>query len=187
MIMAKYDNGWIKYYRKSERNKLYFSEPFDRWHAWTDLLLMCNPYDPKNENPKGKPGTLKTSLEALRIRWSWNSKHKVREFLGTLAGTFMIDLKTSKGKDGGVLITIKNFEDYQKEREHKKKAQKKDDGNINGNMRRNTSLYPTRIYKEEGIFESSPEGDSKTPSEEKNSSGRVMSGEAFLKSLEEGK
>lgn len=179
--MAEKRNGWIKYWRKSERNDLYFSEPFDKWHAWMDLLLMANPPD----GSKGKPGTLKTSLETLKIRWSWGSKHKVREFLGTLQGTYMIDLKTSNGKGGGVLINIKNFGDYQGKKTIPKKGEKTNSGNVTGNTRRNTSYSPIGGNKEEGIFESSPEGDSKTPSEENNSGGSgVMSPEAFMRKLE---
>ena len=180
-------NGWIKYWRKSERNKLYFDEPFDKWHAWTDLLLMANPKD----GSKGKPGTLKTSLEALRIRWSWDSRHRVRDFLGTLKGTLMIDFKMCKGKYGGTLITISNYEEYQATKEEKKRTKKQDDGNINGTTRRNTSYLPYKGRDKEGVFlESSPKGDSKnTFKEEKNvcvDEGKVFDPGEYLKQMREG-
>jgi len=178
--MANY-NGWIKLWRKALKNDLYNDGPFDKFHAWLDLLLMANPSDGK----LGKPGQIKTSLEALRIRWSWGSKWKVTEFLQTLHRTFMIDYKTIKGKNGGVLINIKNYEVLQANKKGKKTTKKDGSPNEKPNERRNTSLYPTRIYKEEGIFESSPKGDSKTPSEENNGSGSgVMSPEAFMRKLE---
>ena len=182
--MADKRNGWIKYWRKSERNDLYFAEPFDKWHAWMDLLLMANPPD----GSTGKPGTVKTSTETLKTRWSWGSRHKVRDFLGLLKGRFMIDFKTYDGKHGGVLINIKNFEDYQGKKIIKKKAEKTDEGTVSGTTRRNTSLYPTRIYKEEGIFESSLERDSKNPSQEEKSGGvgKAMTPDQLMEWLAQG-
>lgn len=168
-------------WRKIMDNEFYNKGPFDSFHAWTDLILLAYPLNDEKE----KPGTLRTSLETLKIRWNWDSRHKVRDFLGRLKGRYMIDYKTCSGKGGGVLITITNYETYQRGKPTKKKAKKEDDGTLSGTTRRNTSLYPTRIYKEEGIFESSPEGDSKTPSEENNGSGSgVMSPEAFMRKLE---
>lgn len=102
--MAKND-GWIKIWRKSINNELYFLEPFDKWHAWEDLLLLAE-YDSRT----GQSGKLEISLEALKIRWSWSSVHKVRAFLGKLKGKGMVTLS---GRPTGTLVTIVNWELYQ--------------------------------------------------------------------------
>lgn len=173
--------GWIKYWRKSADNEMYFSGPFDEWHAWIDLLTLAE-YEKVNGRYEGR---LKTTYNALNKRWGWDSYKRVRAYLGRLKGRLMIDMKPIYGKGGGILIIIENYDLYQQKKNSKKPAEKSEKGQIKGQVRRNTSLYPTRIYKEEGIFESSPEGDSKTPSEENNSSGSgVMSPEAFMRKLE---
>lgn len=99
------EEGWIKLWRKSVNNEFYFGEPFDKWHAWMDLLMMAE-YDSRS----GQPGTVKTTLKALKIRWSWPSRRKVWEHLRTLEGKGMV---TVKGTPSGTLITIVKWGFYQ--------------------------------------------------------------------------
>ena len=33
--------GYIKYYRKSTEDELYFKEPFTKWQAWMDLITLA--------------------------------------------------------------------------------------------------------------------------------------------------
>lgn len=98
-MVEKKERHWIKLWRKSEHDPLYFKEPFDKWHAWQDLLLLAD--------DKGK---LKTSVKRLRIRWNWKSDKRVRAYLGELKGEQKIDLK---GEPSGTVITVIKWGLYQ--------------------------------------------------------------------------
>ena len=178
-------NGWIKIWRKAMKNELYNDGPFDKFHAWMDLLLLANPSDGK----LGKPGRIKTTLEALRIRWSWGSKWKVTEFLQTLHRTFMIDYKTMPGKGGGVLIDIKNYMVFQANKKGKKTTKKDGSPNEKPNERRHTSTLSLKEREREGdFFESSLERDSKNPSQEEKSGGvgKAMTPDQLMEWLAQG-
>lgn len=106
-------NGWIKLHRKSVENPMYFDEPFDKWHAWTDLLLMVN-HEKKQFISKGQlitlePGQTVTSMAILAERWKW-SVNKVRRFIGILVGTGMC---TVNGTPNGTTITVVKWAFYQ--------------------------------------------------------------------------
>lgn len=109
---------WFKLWRKSENDELYFEEPFDRWHAWQDLLLMAD-----------EKGTLKISLKWLKTRWKWSSIKRVRAYLGTLLGTGKITLE---GKPSGTVITIVKWEFYQSDFSKKGKPKKGKKGTLLG-------------------------------------------------------
>lgn len=105
--------GWIKLYRQSEENPLYFSEPFDRWHAWQDLLLIVN-HERKQFISKGQlitlePGQTVTSDRILAQRWHW-SREKVRRFLKLLNDTSMCTIKRTTN---GTILTIVNWAKFQ--------------------------------------------------------------------------
>ena len=111
--MAK--KGWIRLHRKSVENPLYFSEPFDKWHAWTDLLLMVN-HEHKEFISKGQlvtlePGQTITSMAILAERWHW-SVNKVRRYFKLLVGTGMCTLN---GTPYGTTITVVKWAFYQSE------------------------------------------------------------------------
>lgn len=92
--MANYGKrGWIKLWRSEYDNPLFWSVSFDKWHAWIDLCMMAD----ENE-------TVKTSLEALKTRWSWGSRMKVARFLVTLSETGCVTVKSTPNK--GTLIRI---------------------------------------------------------------------------------
>ena len=105
--------GWIKLYRQSEENPLYFSEPFDRWHAWQDLLLIVN-HEKKQFISKGQlitlePGQTVTSDRILAQRWHW-SREKVRRFLKLLNDTSMCTIKRTTN---GTILTVVNWAKFQ--------------------------------------------------------------------------
>lgn len=112
--MAK---GWIKLHRQSVDNSMYFSEPFDKWHAWTDLLLMVN-HEEKQFVSKGQlltlePGQTVTSMAILAERWQW-STNKVRRYFRLLVGMGMC---TIHGTPNGTTITVVNWAKYQSDRQ----------------------------------------------------------------------
>ena len=138
--MAK---GWIRLYRQSVDNPLYHSEPFDKWHAWQDLLLMVN-HEKKQFLSKGKlvelePGQVVTSLTILAERWQW-SVNRVRRYLKLLSGMGMC---TTNGTAHGTTITVVNWAKYQ--------GQGQTDGYANGTAGGYADGYAhgtlTRIYK----------------------------------------
>lgn len=98
--MAKYKYPWVKLWRQSERNELYFSEPFDKWHAWQDLMILAD-----------DSGTVKTSLRRLKTRWNWSSVRQVVKHLETLSETGQIAIN---GTPSGTVITLTNWEKYQR-------------------------------------------------------------------------
>ena len=105
--------GWIRLYRQSVDNPLYHSEPFDKWHAWQDLLLMVN-HEKKAFVSKGKfmelePGQTITSLPILADRWHW-SVNRVRRYLRLLNDMGMC---TTHGTSHGTTITVVNWAKYQ--------------------------------------------------------------------------
>ena len=106
-------NGWIKLHRQSVNNALYLEKPFDKWHAWQDILLsVCHEqkaFFSKGEKVTLEPGQMVTSIAILADRWGW-SENKVRRFLGTLNGRGM---STSDGTPNGTLITVTNWAKYQ--------------------------------------------------------------------------
>jgi len=77
----------IKLHRQIEDNPLWFSEPFTRWQAWVDLLLLANHSDGffyvrwnKIEVPRGCVGRAERTFQD---RWK-RSRDKVRKFLNDL-------------------------------------------------------------------------------------------------------
>ena len=119
--MAK---GWIKLYRQSADNSLYHSEPFDKWHAWVDILLMVN-HEQKQFISKGQvvnlsPGQTITSDRILAKRWNW-SKEKVRRYLRLLIETNMCIVKRTPN---GTTITVVNWAKYQNDVSSNKTANK---------------------------------------------------------------
>lgn len=99
----EYTKPWIKLWKKSMENPIYQNgKPFDEWHAWQDLLLLCD-----------NKGTFKTTLKWLKTRWNWKSTKVVRTYLGTLKGTFMIDTQGTFGRNGGITIKVLKYWAYQ--------------------------------------------------------------------------
>lgn len=107
------ESGWIKLYRSSFNNKLYFSDPFTRWQAWTDLILLANHKDgvirKRGVKVIVERGQLGHSERTLAKRWKW-SRGKVRRFLDELKmEQQVIPQKTNVT----TLLTIVNYNEYQ--------------------------------------------------------------------------
>ena len=156
--MAK---GWIRLYRQSTDNPLYHSDPFDRWHAWQDLLLLVN-HEKKQFISKGKlmelePGQTITSLPILADRWQW-SVNRVRRYLRLLNDMGMC---ISHGTPYGTSITVVNWAKYQ--------GRGQGDGYGNGMADGHADEYAdgtlTRIYKndKEGKKVASPQSPTDEP------------------------
>ena len=140
------NRGWIKLYRDICNNWIYGlcpdgsnAEPFDKTHAWIDLLLMCNFAETKTLY-KGsiqitKPGQVQISIAFLSKRWGW-SAGKVRRYIKLLESDGMISQKSTSN---GTTLTVEKWAFWQGSRQtdgttdgtHNKKDKKdKKDKNI---------------------------------------------------------
>lgn len=110
--MAK-NVGWVKLFRKLIDNRIYFGEPFDKTHAWIDLILIAD-----------KDGTVSLTVKQLADRWQW-SPNKVRRYIDALAKEDMLRIDgTFVGTKGGTILTLVKYKDYQVGRQN--------DGTIDG-------------------------------------------------------
>ena len=89
--------------------------PFDKAHAWMDLLLYVNFYPKErmfgNTMVKVKRGQTITSDNFLANRWNW-SRNRVRRFLEMLEEADMIRIERTSY---GTWINIVNYTKYQGE------------------------------------------------------------------------
>lgn len=108
-------DGWIKVYRKIKECWIYDDKPFDRTHAWIDLLLRANHQDNKvalgNEFIEIKRGSFITSELKLMNTWGW-SKTKVRNFLKLLKDDGMIEIIADKKKTTINIVNYSNYQDF---------------------------------------------------------------------------
>ena len=105
--------GWFKYYRKSVDNPLYFSEPFTKWQAWTDMILIANHAEgfffKRGIKIQVTRGQIGYDLDTLAKRWKW-SRGKVERFFRVLE----IDKQITRQKSNvSTLITVLNYDLYQ--------------------------------------------------------------------------
>jgi len=155
------DLGWIRLYRSSFNNRLYFSEPFTRWQAWCDLLLLANHKSGmfrvrgiKVEILRGQTGY---SAVELADRWRW-SRGKVNRFLIELKDEHQI---VQQKNNVTTLVSIVNYEKYQTggtangtlvgtlvEQETVQQTVQQTDINKNDNNEKNDK----KVKKEEPIF-----------------------------------
>ena len=107
------DTGYIKLFRKALDNELYNEKPFDRWHAFEDIMLLARYSDGKllvdGSIVEMKRGQFFTSHRKLADRWGWSTK-KVGNFLKLLSSLSMIE---QKGNTSGTLVTLRNYGVYQ--------------------------------------------------------------------------
>ena len=108
-------DGWIKLYRSSFENDLYFEEPFTKYMAWVDLLLLAN-HKESCFNKKGHKiivprGCIARSMKELADRWKW-SINKVDRFLCFLESPIVGQVKLQKS-NVTTLITILKYDKYQ--------------------------------------------------------------------------
>lgn len=107
------NTGWIKLYRKSFDNKLYFAEPFTRWQAWCDLLLLANTksgsFIKRGIKVDVEPGQVGHDIDTLAQRWRW-SRGKVNRFISVLETEHQVVRQKSNVT---TLISIANWATYQ--------------------------------------------------------------------------
>lgn len=109
--------GYIKYYRKSIEDEMYFKEPFTKWQAWMDLITLALWKDEaffiRGIRIVGKRGCVYKSQKTLCERWMW-SRTKVLRFLYYLSDVNKIELKTIQQNSRLIgCISIVNYEKYQ--------------------------------------------------------------------------
>lgn len=116
--------GWIKIHRKIKESWIWDDKPYDRTHAWFDLLLRANHQDKKimlgNELIEVKRGSFITSELKLCEAWGW-SKTKLRSFLKMLQVDNMIKISADKKK---TTVNIVNYSIYQDSENHEKTTEK---------------------------------------------------------------
>lgn len=121
-------SGWIKIHRQLMENPLYHSEPFNRTHAWIDLLLLAN----HKENFFYKRGIrvdvgcgqVGHDVDTLAKRWKW-SRGKVERFLNQLENDNMI---ARQKNNVTTLISISKYADYQEDDKANSKPNSKPNG-----------------------------------------------------------
>lgn len=105
--------GWVKVHRQIQDNSLWNDKPFDRTHAWLDLIINANHQDQEvilgNEIINIKRGSRITSMRKLSERWGW-SNTKVENFLKLLQNQNMITYFSDTKK---TTINIVNYNVYQ--------------------------------------------------------------------------
>jgi DNA replication protein DnaD len=105
--------GWISLYRSIQDHWLWQEKPYDKAHAWLDILLSANHQDNKvligNELVVVKRGSFITSQLKLMGKWGWG-KAKLRSFLDIISTDGMVEVNSTKKY---TTITITNYEMYQ--------------------------------------------------------------------------
>ena len=105
--------GYIKLYRSSLNDPLYLKEPFTKWQAWCDLILLAyfapTEFFVRSIRVKAKRGCVYKGVLELAERWKW-SRGKVERFLSYLVS----DKRVSIQKNNVIsCISITNYEKYQ--------------------------------------------------------------------------
>ena len=105
--------GWIKIHRCLLENSIYNCEPFDRTHAWIDLLLLANHKEgyfyKRGIRVDVKEGQVGYDIDSLSRRWKW-SRGKVERFLKSLEN----DQNIVRQKNNvTTLISIVKYKEYQ--------------------------------------------------------------------------
>lgn len=146
-------DGFIKLFRQIMKHWLWFADPFDRAHAWIDLLLMANWETATNcingQVFEQKRGEVVASISFLAERWRW-SENKVRRFLNVLAAEGMV---RTDGRPYGTSITIENYASFQGGRRADGRADERADGRADGRQ----SKKNKEEQKETRARESDPE------------------------------
>ncbi len=109
-------------------NPLYHSEPFNRTHAWIDLLLLANSNDnffyKRGIRVNIQRGQIGHDADTLAKRWKW-SRGKVERYLTMLESDGMIVRQKSNVT---TLISICKYDDYQANDKANSKANDKANG-----------------------------------------------------------
>lgn len=111
--MENLDKGYIKLYRSVRDNWVWDDKPYDRAHAWIDILLSANHKDTKimfnGSLVTVKRGTYITSIRKLADKWGW-SRDKTAKFLNELENDGMIAKDSDRYR---TLLTVEKYSVYQ--------------------------------------------------------------------------
>ena len=129
-------NGYIKLHRQIAQHWLWNDGPFDRAHAWIDLILLANWKTSKRmiggQLVEQQRGEVLTSIAKLAKRWRW-SENKVRRFLADLTAEGMVH---TNGRAYGTSITVENYAFFQDERRADGRANERADGRADGRQQK---------------------------------------------------
>ena len=136
-------------------NPLYHSEPFNRTHAWIDLLLLANSNDnffyKRGIRVNIQRGQIGHDADTLAKRWKW-SRGKVERYLTMLESDGMIVRQKSNVT---TLISICKYDDYQANDKANSKANDKANGHqtvkqtdTNKNVKNDKNEKNVEIYRQ---------------------------------------
>lgn len=108
------DKGWFSINREMFNHWIWQDKPFNKGCAWVDLIGLANHADAedvvRDKVIKLKRGNVNRSFRYLANRWGW-SVGKVQRFISALEKEKMV---TQKENQGETIISINNYEKYQK-------------------------------------------------------------------------
>ena len=93
---------------------IYYCEPFDRWHAWHDILFLS----------KYNNGIVKTPERVIASRWQW-SVGKVRRYLAELCQNGALE-QVKSGRNNILRIASEYLDDQQIDSKAQRLAQWKE-------------------------------------------------------------
>lgn len=132
--------GYVKLYRSSLNDPLYLKEPFTKWQAWCDLILLAyfapSEFFVRGIKVKAKRGCVYKGTLELAERWKW-SRGKVERFLSYLVSDKRIGIQKSNVIS---CVSILNYEKYQQNESTNEST------NSTSNESTNESTYKN-IYK----------------------------------------
>lgn len=130
--------GYIKLYRSSLNDPLYLKEPFTKWQAWCDLILLAYfaPADffVRGIKVKAKRGCVYKGVLELADRWKW-SRGKVERFLSYLVSDKRIGIQKNNVIS---CISITNYDKYQQNETTNESANESTNRSTNEHLIRRT-------------------------------------------------
>ncbi len=126
--------GYIKLYRSSLNDPLYLKEPFTKWQAWCDLILLAyfapTEFFVRGIRVKAKRGCVYKGVLELAERWKW-SRGKVERFLSYLVS----DKRVSIQKNNVIsCVSILNYEKYQQNESTNESTNESPNGQANEHL-----------------------------------------------------
>ena len=185
------DKGWIKLHRNSFNNKLYFLEPFTRWQAWCDLVMLANHkdgiYSIRGVVVKVKRGQVGHGVETISKRWKW-SRGKVERFMCFLEDDSIKQIVRQKN-NVTTLISIINYEKYQTNDTTNNKTNDTASSKANGHKQEGKEREEATIHNTlvKPIHENFQKNGASIRSIEDYSSGADLLGERLFGNKAEGK
>ena len=121
-------------YRSSLNDPLYLKEPFTKWQAWCDLILLAyfapTDFFVRGIRVKAKRGCVYKGVLELAERWKW-SRGKVERFLSYLVS----DKRVSIQKNNVIsCVSILNYEKYQQNESTNKTTNESPNGQANEHL-----------------------------------------------------